>query len=80
MAPAKSIFAESLSPPTVWGIVTYVHPSRTLNMERSREEEEERLRRGGEDRTSQSRVQTVHSFGVFKPTRMKGGNQGTERH
>ena len=56
MAPAKFIFAESLSPPTMWGIATYVHPLKTLNMERSREEEDEQLRRGGEDRTSQSRV------------------------
>ena len=34
----------SLSRPTVWGIGTYIHPSRTLNMERSREEEDEQMR------------------------------------
>ena len=45
MAPNKFIFAKSLSPPTVWGIDTSMHPSETLNMERSREEEDEQLRR-----------------------------------
>ena len=83
MAPIKSIIAGSLSPPTVWGIDTYAHPSKTLNMERSREEEDEQMRRGGEDRTSQSRVPTIHSFGVFEPTRKKGEIRGpnyTEPH
>ena len=73
MAPAKFISSKSLSPPTVWGIDTYMHPSKTLNMERSREEEDEQLRRGGEERPSQNRVQTIQAFGVFKPIRMKRG-------
>ena len=76
MAPVKSMFDQSLSPPTMWGIGTYAHPLKTLNMERSREEEDEQMRRGGEDRTSQSRVPTVHSFGVFEPTRRKGEIRG----
>ena len=75
-APRKSTIAPNVSPPTMWGIGTYDHPLKTLNMKRSREEEDEQMRRGGEDGTTQDRAPTFHSFGVFEPTRKKGGKSG----
>ena len=45
MAPNEIVFSESHSPPTMWGIDVTMHPLEALNMERSREEGDEQLRR-----------------------------------